>query len=124
ALRLALVATLLLALGGSRATRAAGAAPPARLIVVGTEDLEGKTSPCGCHIPRGGFARMASFLDSTRAVGAPVLFVDAGGSFPDVDGRTDLAEFMLRSLVDLRVDAVGVAPRDLRHGLAVLREQV
>src|SRR5437773_11716608 len=100
--RLALAVILLLAVGGSRSTLAAGATPPSRLIVVGSADLKGKTSPCGCHIPRGGFARIAAFLDSTRAGDAPVLFVDAGGSFPDVDGRTDLAEFMLRSLVDLR----------------------
>lgn len=124
ALRLALAAILLLAVGGSRTTLAAGASPPSRIVVVGSADLKGKTSPCGCHIPRGGFARMAAFLDSTRAAGAPVLFVDAGGAFPEVDGRTDLAEFMLKSLVDLHVDAVGVAPRDLRHGLAFLREEV
>jgi hypothetical protein len=115
---------LLLAVGGSRATLAAGATPPGEIVLVGSADLKGKTSPCGCHIPRGGFARMAAFLDSTRARGAPVLFVDAGGAFPDVDGRTDLAEFMLHSLVDLHADAVGVAPRDLRHGLAFLRDVV
>jgi hypothetical protein len=86
--------------------------------------LKGKTSPCGCHIPRGGFARIAAFLDSTRAAGATVLFVDAGGSFPEVDGRTDLGEFMLRTLADLHAGAVGVAPRDLRYGLAFLRDVV
>jgi hypothetical protein len=117
-------AVLLLTVGGSHTTLAAGATPPSRLVIVGTADLKGKTSPCGCHIPRGGFARLAAFLDSTRAAGAPVLFVDAGGSFPEVDGRTDLAEFMLKSLADLRVDAVGVAPRDLRYGLAFLRGEV
>ena len=124
AFRFALAALLLLAVGGSRATLAAGATPPSRVVIVGTADLKGKTSPCGCHIPRGGFARMAAFLDSTRAGDAPVLFVDAGGSFPEVDGRTDLAQYMLRSLAELRVDAVGVAPRDLRYGLAYLRDQV
>ena len=124
ALRLALPAILLLAMGGSRTTLAAGATLPSRVVIVGSADLKGKTSPCGCHIPRGGFARIAAFLDSTRAGDVPVLFVDSGGSFPEVDGRTDLADFMLRSLGALHVDAVGVAPRDLRHGLAYLRDQV
>jgi 2',3'-cyclic-nucleotide 2'-phosphodiesterase (5'-nucleotidase family) len=122
--RLISAAASLFLLGGSPFTRAATPTSPRALIVTATTDLKGKTSPCGCHIPRGGFARMAAFLDSTRAVGVPLLFVDAGGSFPDVEGRTDLAEFMFQSLVALRVDAMGVAPRDLRHGLAFLRDQI
>ncbi len=122
--RSVLAASLLVAVGGSRATPAPGGPPPSRLVIVGSADLKGKTSPCGCHIPRGGFARMAAFLDSVRAGGVPALFVDAGGSFPEVDSRTDLAEFMLRSLADLRVGAVGLGPRDLRHGIAFLRDQV
>jgi hypothetical protein len=50
ALRLALPLALTLALGGSRPVRAA-AATPDTLVVLGTADLKGKTSPCGCHIP-------------------------------------------------------------------------
>ncbi len=119
---LMLAASALLAPTGSPAGLSAPSTSPKALIVAGTADLKGKTSPCGCHVPKGGFARMASFLDSTRAVGVPLLFVDAGGAFPEMGGRTDLAEFMLRSLVELRVDAVGVAPRDLRHGIAFLRD--
>src|SRR2546423_6712447 len=113
---------VLAALARFRPGQAATAPPATSLVIVGTSDLEGKTSPCGCHIPKGGFARIAAFLDSTRAGSAPVLFVDAGGSFPDVLERTDLAEFMLSSLVALHVDAVGIGPRDLRYGLAFLRD--
>lgn len=117
---LGLLVMLSTLLGGSRA---ASAPPPSRLVVVGVADLKGKTSPCGCHIPKGGFARMAAFLDSTRATGAPVVFLDAGGSFPDVDGRPDLAEFMYGALHELvHADAVGVAPRDLQFGVAFLRD--
>jgi 2',3'-cyclic-nucleotide 2'-phosphodiesterase (5'-nucleotidase family) len=118
------LATLLPALlGGSRGSAATSGAPAGRVVIVGVADLKGKTSPCGCHIPKGGFARMAAFLDSTRATGQPVLFVDAGGSFPEVDGRTDLAEFMYESLHTLvHADAVAVGPRDLREGLAFLRD--
>jgi len=110
-------------LAGMRVVDAAPAGPPASLVVVGTSDLKGKTSPCGCHIPRGGFARLAALLDSTRA-GGPLLFVDAGGAFPDVLERADLADFMFAELGALHVDAVGVAPRDLSYGLAFLRDVV
>src|SRR5216117_2968795 len=120
---LPLVTLLLLAGGGPRAASTAAAAPH-RLVVLATEDLKGKTSPCGCHTPKGGFSRMASFVDSTRAAGQPILFVDAGGWFPDQDGRTDLAEFMVRSLVRMGVGAVGVGPRDLRHGVLYLEDLV
>ena len=121
---LAAAALLSATLGGSQGSLAAGSTPAARLVVVGTADLKGKTSPCGCHVPKGGFARMAAFLDSTRAAGATVLVLDAGGSFPEVDGRTDLADFMMQSLGRLvHADAVGVAPRDLRYGVAFLRDQ-
>ncbi|HXS83111.1 MAG TPA: multiheme c-type cytochrome [Methylomirabilota bacterium] len=123
ALACALLLALPLALGGSRPVRAA-AAPPDTLVVLGTADLKGKTSPCGCHIPKGGFARIAAFADSTRALHPATVYLDAGGSFPDLDGRTDLAEFMFRSLVDLHVGAVGVGPRDLRHGIAFLKDLV
>jgi len=93
-------------------------------VVLSTTDLKGKTSPCGCHIPKGGFARIAAFLDSARAVRRATLYVDAGGYFPDQDGRPDLAEFMTRSLVQLGVGAIGVGPRDLRHGIAFLKDLV
>jgi 2',3'-cyclic-nucleotide 2'-phosphodiesterase (5'-nucleotidase family) len=118
-----LASTLLLALAGVRPALAA-AARPDTLVVLSTTDLKGKTSPCGCHIPKGGFARIASFVDSTRAAKRATLYLDAGGEFPEQDGRTDLAEFMVRSLVQLGVGAIGVGPRDLRHGVAYLRDLV
>ena len=117
---LAWAALVLLACGGSRAETATKGAPR-QLVVLATTDMKGKTSPCGCHIPKGGFARIASFVDSTRGV-APALYLDAGGFFPEQDGRTDLAEFMLASLVRLKVAAVGIGPRDLRYGVAYLRD--
>ena len=118
-----LASTLLLALAGVPPARAA-AARPDTLVVLSTTDLKGKTSPCGCHIPKGGFARIAAFLDSARAVRRTTLYVDAGGYFAEQDGYPDLEEFMARSLVQLGVGAIGVGPRDLRHGIAFLRDLV
>jgi len=101
--------------------RVSSAASTAReLLVIGTTDLRGRTSPCGCHTPKGGFARMAAVLDSLRTAGSAFLFVDAGGSFPDQPGRPDLAEFMFHGLAGLSPAAVGVGPRDLRHGVEFL----
>jgi hypothetical protein len=63
-------------------------------------------------------------VDSTRAAKRATLYVDAGGGFPEQDGRTDLAEFMYRSLVQIGAGAIGVGPRDLRHGVAYLKDLV
>ena len=120
---LELACALLLAIGGSRAA-GAPAARPTTLVVLATTDLKGKTSPCGCHVPKGGFARIAAYADSTRAAQPATLYLDAGGSFPEEDGRPDLAEFTYRSLVQLRAGAIGVGRRDLRHGVAFLRDLV
>ena len=89
------LAAMLLFAGGPSAADS----PPRRLVILATADLKGKTSPCGCHIPKGGLARLATFVDSTRAAGSPTLLLDAGGSFPEQDGRTELAEFMFASEV-------------------------
>src|SRR5262249_10951583 len=115
---LALAALALVTCGGPRAET--GVAPH-KLVVLASTDMKGKTSPCGCHIPKGGFARIATVVDSTRSAG-PTLYVDAGGAFPDQDGRSDLPEFMLASLVGLKAGAIGVGPRDLGYGVALLRE--
>ena len=120
--RLTAVSLLCMALAGLALGGSARAADPApvRLRVVGMSDLKSKTSPCGCSTPKGGFARMATYLDSLRLGRDPVVFVDGGGSFPDVVGRPDLPPFVMRSLVAMGVDAVGVGPRDLQFGLAYL----
>lgn len=106
--------------GGSRPTRAAAGGTPARLTLVASTDLRGETSPCGCHTPRGGFARMGTFVDSLRRAG-PTAYLDAGGAFPDLSTRADLADFMMRTLKELAPAAVGVAPRDLHQGPSLLR---
>jgi hypothetical protein len=120
---LLLFALPLLVFAGSRVSGAAAPAgqTPAQLTLVATTDLKGRTSPCGCHTPKGGFARTAHVLDSLLASGSAFLYVDAGGAFPDQDGRPDLAEFMYRSLHEQDPAGVGVGPRDLRLGVQYLQ---
>ena len=101
--------------GGSRSRAAA----TGRLALVATTDLRGETSPCGCHTPRGGFSRIGGFVDSLRKAG-PTAYFDAGGFFPDLSSRSDLADFMARTLREMQPAAVGVAPRDLQLGPTLL----
>jgi hypothetical protein len=125
-------ATLRLLLGiplavGTLLLLAAASAParhPEKLVILSTTDVKGKTSPCGCSTPKGGLSRRASFADSVRAEYGQVMVVDAGGYFPEFDTHQDVAWFMMDAMRMLHVDALGVSERDLRFGLAFLRQQV
>jgi 5'-nucleotidase/UDP-sugar diphosphatase len=117
--RPALVA-LLFALAAPGPGARAAVAQPDRLVILSSTDVKGETAPCGCHIPKGGFARRASFADSSRAQFGQVLLVDNGGYFPTRDSLEDTAEFQMEAMVRLHTDAVGVADRDLRYGRSFL----
>lgn len=51
-----------------------------------------------------------------------VFLVDNGGFFPEDDPHKDASWFLMQGMVLLGTDAVGVGDRDLRWGLAYLRE--
>jgi hypothetical protein len=91
------------------------------LVVLSTTDVIGKTSPCGCHTPKGGLARMATFSDSLRRRNPDLLWVDAGNFFPEDELHEGHAWFIVNSFQALHVDAVGVGDHDLRFGLEPLR---
>jgi len=98
-----------------------GGRPP--FTIVTTNDVAGKTSPCGCHTPKGGLARRAALMDSLRRVKPENVFaVDAGGFFPVTDDERDAGPFMLRAMGRMRVRAAGVAPGDLRFGYSFLND--
>lgn len=126
--RFALV--LALAAAASLASPLAAAPDPARhpdrLVVLSTTDVKGKTSPCGCHVPKGGFARRAAFADSIRSAYDHVLLVDNGGWFPESADSLyrDVAEFQAGELVRQRADAVGIGERELAFGPGFLRDLV
>jgi 2',3'-cyclic-nucleotide 2'-phosphodiesterase (5'-nucleotidase family) len=52
-----------------------------------------------------------------------ILLVDGGGFFPEQDTHRDVAWFLMDAMHVLNTDAVGVGDRDLRFGLAFLRDQ-
>jgi hypothetical protein len=93
-----------------------------RALIVTTDDVLAKTSPCGCHTPKGGYARRAAFLDSVRAVRKDVLVLDAGGFFPVIDDERDAGPFTLAAMARMRTAAAGVGPGELRFGYSFLRE--
>ncbi|MCC6350801.1 MAG: hypothetical protein IT347_14535 [Candidatus Eisenbacteria bacterium] len=99
--------------------RPSAAAAP--LIVLSTSDVKGKSSPCGCHTPKGGLARRAALADSVRATNPNLIVVDTGGYFPEEADYEAAAVFMLESMMSLGTDAAGVGESDLRYGLGFLR---
>ena len=116
---------LLLPALSAAATSSRGAVlQPDKLVILSTSDVKGKTSPCGCHIPKGGLSRRAGFADSIRAQYGQVALVDNGGFFPESDGQQDLAWFIMDVMNRLNTDAVGIGERDLRYGASFLRAQL
>jgi 2',3'-cyclic-nucleotide 2'-phosphodiesterase (5'-nucleotidase family) len=113
-------AAILLFLAGLLLLVGAPLVPPTdaktTVAVVSTTGFDGHTGPCGCHIPKGGLARLASFVDSTRIrYGAPVL-VDAGdwsGPDPEAGAR---GQFFMDMMQSLSYDAVTVGELELAHG--------
>jgi hypothetical protein len=95
---------------------------PDRLVILSTTDVKGKTSPCGCHTPKGGFSRRAAFADSLRGDFGQVVIVDCGGWFPEgEDEYREVAAFQADELTRSGVSAVGIGQRELRYGLGFLR---
>ena len=115
--RVLLIAFAIAGVLGSGCARRGG-----RALIVTTNDVIAKTSPCGCHTPKGGFARRAAFLDSVRAERHDVLALDAGGFFPATDDERDAGAFTLASMARMGTAAAGVGPGELRFGYSFLRE--
>jgi len=89
------------------------------LPVLSTSDAVGKVTPCGCSTPKGGLARIASVIDSTKIKYGDALVVDAGDFAPEALGAADDAriEFQVKSLARLGYDAIGVGERELAFGV-------
>jgi 5'-nucleotidase len=112
----ALVAAIALVPAAARA-----AAAPTRIAILSTTDVKGKTGPCGCKIPRGGFSRRAVFADSCRATYDDVVVLENGGFFPAED-VPELAAFQMDAMKMMGTAAAGIGERELRYGIAFLRQ--
>jgi 2',3'-cyclic-nucleotide 2'-phosphodiesterase (5'-nucleotidase family) len=96
-------------------------AKTSQLTILATSDVLGKTSPCGCRVPRGGLSRRAFFRDSMAKVHSQMSIVDNGGFSPQDKAREDEAWFMMEMMAKLGMDAVGTGPNDLQFGYAELK---
>ena len=101
----------------------AGALTKNTLPVLSTSDAVGKVTPCGCHTPKGGFARIASVIDSTKIKYGDALVVDAGDFAPDAANPIEEAriEFQFHAMEMLGYDAIGIGERELNFGVAKLK---
>ncbi len=120
-LAMGLPAVMLLT-GAAAPRRDAAIREPDKVVICSVSDVLGKTGPCGCHIPKGGLARIAGYTDSIRTEFGQMFLVDNGGFFPDDATRQAVVPFLMEAYELLMVDAVGVGDRDLRFGLGYLRE--
>jgi 2',3'-cyclic-nucleotide 2'-phosphodiesterase (5'-nucleotidase family) len=117
----------LLAAGLVLAGLAAGAPPAAAkasvLPVLSTSDAVGSIKPCGCHTPKGGFARIASFVDSTKMKHGDALVLDAGDFAPDVtkEYESPKLDFQFDVMGLIGYDAIGVGERELAFGVDRLK---
>ncbi len=113
---------LLAALAAGLLIGASPATPPASsdLVILSLTDVKGKTSPCGCHTPKGGLSRQASFADSVRAENPRVLWVDNGGFFPETSDREDVARFLMDMMTRVGIQVANVGERDLSYGRSFL----
>jgi hypothetical protein len=122
--RLAMIALSATLIGGVPASVARSSDAPSDIAILSVSDVKGKTSPCGCHTPKGGLSRQASFIDSVRASGRPLLILDNGGFFPEEEVNRETTPFLMGMMRVLGFQAVGVAPRDLHFGLGFFRAQL
>jgi len=97
---------------------------PDKLVILSTTDVKGKTGPCGCHVPKGGLARRASFRDSVAGVYGQVSIVDNGNFVPESDPRESEAWFLMDVMKTIGLDAVGTGANDLRFGYAKLKANI
>ena len=115
--------SLVLALCLFAGTSHAGALTKNTLPVLSTSDAVGKVTPCGCHTPKGGFARIASVIDSTKIKYGDALVVDAGDFAPDASNSIEETriQFQFHAMEMLGYDAIGIGERELNFGVAKLK---
>ena len=121
---LALLALAFAVLAGSAdSSDSQGALTQKVLPVLSTSDAVGKVTPCGCHTPKGGFARIASVIDSTKIKYGDALVVDAGDFAPEATNPIEVAriEFQFKSMELLGYDAIGIGERELNFGYDKLK---
>lgn len=122
-----LAAGLALAVLAFQGSHAVGQGPaPSEIIISHTSDDWADLAPCGCSSgQKGGIARRAAFIDSTRALNPHLLLVDTGNLFDVTEEyQVPRAMFLMRTMKKLGYHTVGVAGKDLGWGIGFYKDSV
>ncbi|MFC1693660.1 hypothetical protein ACFL1R_09165 [Candidatus Latescibacterota bacterium] len=95
-----------------------------RLTIIYSGNVGGQTSPCGCRIPMGGFARRASVINEIRQKSPNVLVLDSGAMlyknpylYPPYDYISRLNARIISEVVnEIGINAINVGNFDLADG--------
>lgn len=93
------------------------------IVLLGTTADRGELEPCGCsQAQKGGLARRATLADSIRALGRPVLLVDAGDhTHPASEWDERLNQFQRRAMAEMGYDALTLGELELERGAGYVR---
>ena len=109
-----------LALAGSGCQRAQARG---KLQIFFSGNIRGNVAPCGCHVSKGGIARLAAFLQRQGDPEAAWLTVDAG-NYVDRDGNggcSGKCQFMVTSYKDLHYDVLNLGQQEVWMGHDVIQ---
>jgi 2',3'-cyclic-nucleotide 2'-phosphodiesterase (5'-nucleotidase family) len=93
-----------------------------KLQVFYSGNVRGSVAPCGCHVPKGGVARWAAFINRQKNPDASWLTVDAG-DYVDRAGNggcSNKCQFMVTSYQDLHYDVLNVGKQEVWMGYDAL----
>lgn len=95
-----------------------------KLQVIFSGNIKGNTKPCGCHVSKGGVARLATFVNRVHDSGANWLMVDAG-NYVDRAGNnggcTSKCAFMISSYQDLNYDVLNLGRSEVFMGYETIK---
>jgi 2',3'-cyclic-nucleotide 2'-phosphodiesterase (5'-nucleotidase family) len=93
------------------------------IVVLATTADRGELEPCGCsQAQKGGLARRATLADSIRALGRPVLLLDAGDhTHPAPEWDERLNQFQRQAMAQMGYDAITLGELELERGAAYVR---
>ena len=95
-----------------------------KLTLVFTGNQHGYIEPCGCtglERQKGGVARRFSFLETLREKGWPIVPMDAGNQVRRFGRQAAIKmQQSVRALTEMKYEAVGFGPEDIRLGVGDL----
>lgn len=95
-----------------------------KLQIIFSGNIKGNTKPCGCHVSKGGVARLATFVNRIHDSNSNWLMVDAG-NYVDRAGNnggcTSKCAFMISSYQDLKYDVLNLGRSEVFMGCETIK---